>query len=247
MFRNKLSNQRRIALDGYWENQTDDEEAEEAARQAAEVRRYRSLPTTNSGRGLLHDLVSRASFVDGKLSDGDMIVAVECMMREIRLMLDEIAYLGKHTSKGREDDACLYARYRLNGMTECVGEIASLRYGGHVAHIMGQPYIRRRNFGSGKGMGVTKQQKQPRSASHSLQRCKEDRDGNAFAQEFGRALDRPLACVESRCLQCCGCRAMCLIRLFLYMYFHTLVLSFICFKADVPDVSDVVDHRWKVS
>lgn len=128
LFQNKLSNQRRIALDGYWENQTDDEEA-------AEVRRYRSL-STNSGRGLLHDLVSRASFVDGKLSDGDMIVAVECMMREIRLKFDEIAYLGKHTSKGREDDACLYARYRLNGMTKCIGEIASLRYGGHVAHIM---------------------------------------------------------------------------------------------------------------
>ncbi|KAK5100262.1 hypothetical protein LTR70_001750 [Exophiala xenobiotica] len=133
---NKVSNQQRIALHGHWEYQTDNEETEEAARQAAEVRRYKSLLTTTFERGLLHDLDTRASFVDGKLSDSDMIIAVARMMREIRLKFDEIAYLGKHTSKGREDDACLYARYRLHGMTKCIRKTASLRRGRHVGHIM---------------------------------------------------------------------------------------------------------------
>lgn len=136
LVRNKLSNKQRAVQDADWELKIDAEEAEDAAQQSIKVRCSKSLSTASSNRGFLHNLPARTSFVDGKLSESDMISAVECMMREVRVKFDEVAYLGKHTSRGRENDACLYARYRLNGLTKCIGEVSSLRQSRHGIHVM---------------------------------------------------------------------------------------------------------------
>lgn len=136
LIRNKLPRKQRVPVDAHWERKMDEAAAEEAMQRASESRRYRCLSIASSRRGFLHDLAARESFVNGKLCESDMITTVQRMMREVRLKFDEVVYLGKHTSKGRESDACLYARYRSNGMTRCIGEVASLRQGRHGDHIM---------------------------------------------------------------------------------------------------------------
>jgi len=136
LIRNRLSRGRRIVLDAHWERNINENEDEETATEESKLRRHRCLSSASSNRGLLNNLATRASFVDAKLCESDMVTAVESLMMDIRLKFDEVAYLGRHTGKGREDEVCLYARYRLNGMTRCIGEVSSLRHGRHGAHIM---------------------------------------------------------------------------------------------------------------
>jgi len=133
LVRRRLSNKQRILPDAHWERKLDQDGAKEAAAQVAQIRRNRALSSTTSTRGYLNTLTARSHTVDDKKIDEDDIISdLEHALAEISEKYAEVTYLGKHTARGRESDVCLYARHRINGVSKCVGEIASLPRSKHT-------------------------------------------------------------------------------------------------------------------
>lgn len=153
LVRQRFLKKQHIALDAHWERRIDEEEAQEAEK----LRRYQASSTVSSKRGFLSGLAIREAFVESKHSEEDMVNNVTALMRDLRQYFDHVTYLGTHTTKGRENDACLYARYRQNGITQCIGEIASLQRNQHGVHLLvsltstDAAYIQERGWGTTTG------------------------------------------------------------------------------------------------
>ncbi|KAJ9656162.1 hypothetical protein H2198_005124 [Neophaeococcomyces mojaviensis] len=133
LIRRRRSNKQRILLDAHWERKLDEDEVKEAAAQVAQIRRKRALSTTTSTRGYLNTITARSNVVgEKKIDEEDIISDLHQALKDINEKYAEVTYLGKHTARGRETDTCLYACHRINGVSKCVGEIASLQRNKHT-------------------------------------------------------------------------------------------------------------------
>lgn len=153
LIRRRFTKKQHISLDAHWERRIDEEDAEEAEM----LRKYQASSTVSSKRGFLSRLVMREAFVESKQSEEDMVNNITALMQDLRQYFDHVTYLGTHTAKGRENDACLYARYRQNGITQCIGEIASLRRTQHSVQLLvnltstDAAFIQERGWGAASG------------------------------------------------------------------------------------------------
>jgi len=134
LVRRRLSSKQRILPHAHWEQRLDSDEAKElAAAQAEQLRRNRALSTTTSTRGYLNGLAARSHIIEEKkVDENDMISYLHQALAAINDRYARVTYLGKHTVPGRENDTCLYARQRINGVSQCIGEIASLQTNTHT-------------------------------------------------------------------------------------------------------------------
>ena len=106
---------------------------EMAVAQAEQLRRNRALSTPTSTRGYLNVLATRSHISEEKkIDEDDMISYLHQALAALNDKYARVTYLGKHTAPSRENDTCLYARHRINGVSQCIGEIASLQTNTHT-------------------------------------------------------------------------------------------------------------------
>lgn len=133
LIRKRLTVKSRVLTNAHWERRLDEDNAQEVVAQLSQIRRNRAQSHSSSARGYLNVLATRSHAVDEKkMDEEEMISEVEQALGELRQKYDEVTYLGKHTARGRENDSCLYARHRINGLSKCDGEIASLQRNKHT-------------------------------------------------------------------------------------------------------------------
>lgn len=132
IIRQRFTKKQHVFFDAHWERRIDEEEAEEAEM----LRKYRASSTISSKRGFLSRLGVREAFVESKQSEEDMVNSLTALMKDLRHYFDHVTYFGTHTAKARENDACLYARYRQNGISQCIGEVASLKQTQHGVQLL---------------------------------------------------------------------------------------------------------------